>query len=200
MADFEYTTVPGKIKRLLNIIHEAGVPPKADGQWIKTVGFPSSKDSSLIRVLKFIGFTDSSAVPTSKWKQYRGANHKQVLGEAIREGYADLFKIYPDANQRNRVHLEHVFSQHSSGDQQVIANMLNTFTSLAEQAEFSPVNEQTDQDMPPPPPPPPPDGRGTLEPALHIDIQIHISPEATVDQIDQIFASMAKHLYVSKKT
>jgi hypothetical protein len=32
-------------------------------------------------------------------------------------------------------------------------------------------------------------------PTLHIDIQIHISPDAPSDQIDQIFASMAKHLY-----
>lgn len=32
-------------------------------------------------------------------------------------------------------------------------------------------------------------------PQLHIDIQIHISPDASPDQIDQIFASMAKHLY-----
>lgn len=31
-------------------------------------------------------------------------------------------------------------------------------------------------------------------PSLHIDIQIHISPEATPEQIDQIFASMGKHL------
>ena len=31
-------------------------------------------------------------------------------------------------------------------------------------------------------------------PSIHIDVQIHISPEATADQVDQIFASMAKHL------
>ena len=33
------------------------------------------------------------------------------------------------------------------------------------------------------------------QPTLHIDIQIHISSEASPAQIDQIFASMAKHLY-----
>lgn len=32
-------------------------------------------------------------------------------------------------------------------------------------------------------------------PNLHIDLQIHISPDSTPDQIDTIFASMAKHLY-----
>ena len=31
-------------------------------------------------------------------------------------------------------------------------------------------------------------------PALHFNVQVHISPDATADQIDQIFASMGKHL------
>lgn len=32
-------------------------------------------------------------------------------------------------------------------------------------------------------------------PSLHIDVQVHIDSSATTEQIDQIFASMAKHLY-----
>ena len=32
-------------------------------------------------------------------------------------------------------------------------------------------------------------------PELHVDIQVHIDPAATTEQIDQIFASMARHLY-----
>lgn len=31
-------------------------------------------------------------------------------------------------------------------------------------------------------------------PELHINVQLHISPESSADQIDKIFASMAKHL------
>ena len=37
--------------------------------------------------------------------------------------------------------------------------------------------------------------RVTDRPALHIDIQVHIDPTSSAEQIDQIFASMAKHLY-----
>lgn len=37
------------------------------------------------------------------------------------------------------------------------------------------------------------------EPSLHIDIQIHIDSAATSEQIDQIFASMARHLYGRKE-
>lgn len=32
-------------------------------------------------------------------------------------------------------------------------------------------------------------------PSMHIDLQIHISPDATAEQIDCIFASISKHLY-----
>lgn len=31
-------------------------------------------------------------------------------------------------------------------------------------------------------------------PAIHIDVQVHISPDTSSEQIDKIFASMAKHL------
>jgi len=34
----------------------------------------------------------------------------------------------------------------------------------------------------------------TFSPKLHIDVQIHISPESSPEQIDKIFESMAKHL------
>jgi len=37
----------------------------------------------------------------------------------------------------------------------------------------------------------------TGQPSVHIDFQIHISPEASPEQIDQIFASMRRHLYGS---
>jgi hypothetical protein len=32
-------------------------------------------------------------------------------------------------------------------------------------------------------------------PSLHVDVQVHIPPDATPEQIDRIFAAMAKHLY-----
>ena len=40
-----------------------------------------------------------------------------------------------------------------------------------------------------------PPARSDGGPTVHLDIQIHIPADATPDQIDQIFASMARHLY-----
>ncbi|MEG0594171.1 MAG: DUF5343 domain-containing protein [Christensenella sp.] len=39
----------------------------------------------------------------------------------------------------------------------------------------------------------------TNQPNLHIDLQIHISPESSPEQIEAIFASMEKHLYGAGK-
>lgn len=50
-----------------------------------------------------------------------------------------------------------------------------------------------------PPPPAPPVPRREERPTIHVDLQIHISSDATAEQIDHVFASMAKHLYDKTK-
>lgn len=206
MGEFTYTTVPGKIKPLLEKIRGVGVPAKVTVQWLKTIGFTSSNDSSLIGVLKQAGLVDASGIPTSTWTLFRGAKHKSVLGDAIRKGYADLYAVYPDAHARSTTELDHVFSTSSSAGKQVIAKTVATFKALSDEAEFATSNEPTelvmDSNALHTPPaqnpahiPVPAVGGG---PSLHIDVQIHISPEASTTQIDQIFASMAKHLYGAK--
>jgi len=37
-------------------------------------------------------------------------------------------------------------------------------------------------------------------PTIHIDLQIHISPESSPEQIEMIFASIAKHIYIGGKS
>jgi Family of unknown function (DUF5343) len=204
MVDYAYTTVTGKTKQLLAKIRSVGIPPKVTVAWLKSIGFTSSNDSTLIGVLKFVGLIDASNIPTSVWTAYRGANYRQVLGDAIRAGYADLFAVYPDANARSATDLSHVFSTSSAGGAQVISKTVATFKALVDEADFSSASEPTEIKMPAGPlhfapahsdkmPPPAQDG-----PEVHIDIQIHISPESTPQQIDTIFQSMAKHLYGRK--
>jgi hypothetical protein len=50
------------------------------------------------------------------------------------------------------------------------------------------VNHNTDN-------PPATPSTGRPAPGININLQVHISADATPDQIDQIFASMAKHIY-----
>lgn len=212
MADFSYTTVPGKIGALLEKIRGVGIPPKATVQWMKQVGFTSSNDSSLLTVLKQVGLIDGSSTPTARWQSYRGANHKRVLGDAIREGYKELFAVYPDAWKRTQQELEHVFSTSSSAGKQVIGKTVTTFKNLCANAEFaettggggheihttSPLHAAVSSGARQGEVTGAPKANAALGPSVHIDIQVHISPESTPEQIDQIFKSMSKHLYGAK--
>jgi hypothetical protein len=82
---------------------------------------------------------DPTGVPTPNWSNYRGAHHKKVLGAAVRDGYAELFAVYPDAPTRSQTDLEHVFSTSSTGGKQVISKLVSTFKALAELVEFEPL-------------------------------------------------------------
>jgi hypothetical protein len=208
LADIIYTTVPGKIGSLLNKIKDVGVPSKVTHAWLKAVGFSSSNDPSLIGVLKLVGLIDSSGTPTPSWQGFRGPKGKAILGEGIKAGYSELYSVYPDAHDRSNNELEQVFSMNTKAGKQAISKIVSTFKNLAAEAEFvqlaasdelhvetgplhAPVTEQKKA-------PVPTKTQGGFAPSLHIDMQIHISPDASADQIDQIFASMAKHLYGSK--
>ena len=126
-----------------------------------------------------------------------------MLGEGIQEGYSELYAVYPDAHARSNTDLEHVFSSSSKAGKQAIQKAVSTFKNLAAEAEFpdraiegekhiesetlhAPVTDSKSAARA---------GAKSTAPSLHIDIQVHVSSEASAEQIDQIFASMAKHLY-----
>lgn len=205
MGDFTYTNVPGKIKPLLEKIRTIGVPQKVSKSWLKTIGYTSSNDASLMGVLKFVGLTDSSGTPTSTWSAYRGANHKAVLGDAIRKGYTELYAIYPDAHLRSNTDIGHVFSTSSTAGQQVISKTVATFKALVAEAEFSSELNESEPALhtgplhTAPVKPAATTPQASNGPTVHIDIQAHISPESSSEQIDKIFESMAKHLYGRKE-
>jgi len=199
MADYPYTTVPGKISKLFRQIKEAGVPPKATHTWLKSIGFTSSNDRSLLRILPFIDFIDSSSIPTNYWKQYRGANGKQVLAECIKKGYAGLFSTYPNAHDRSKRELESFFSTHSSAGKQAIAKTVSTFQELCKLADFSATKAQVEaakEDK---------TETGSAESidvvsksykgvTININIQLTI-PETTDGKVyDAFFSAMKKHL------
>lgn len=205
MPDVAYTTVPGKISSLLAKIRSNGVPKKVDGVWLKAIGFTSSNDKSLLPVLRSIDFVDGSKAPTERWRLYRGADSETVLGEAIRHAYSDLYEIYDDAHDRSNGEIANVFKTKSSAGDQAIGKQVGTFKSLVSEAKFvvsarvpSPVEPSSasgNENGTPSASAPKSATSNNATPSLHIDLQVHISPEASADQIDKIFASMAKHLY-----
>ena len=201
MADFPYAAVPNKLSTLLEKIQTVGVPAKADTSWLKTHGFKSSNDPSALRVLEFIGFIDSTKQPTDKWKNYRHkGKSNRVLGAAIKQGYSALYEDLPEAHQSSDDDLENFFRVHSTAGDQAISRTVKTFQSLCSLADFSAAtdngaNGNAVQANPDVPLVVRPQEMDSPTPTLHIDFQVHIAADAPPEQIDQIFESMAKHLY-----
>lgn len=208
MADIPYTQNTGKLKEFLNTVRTIGVPNGATQDWFQQIGFRSSNDRPILRVMRFINFIDSSSRPTDFWKQYRTDNHKKILAQGIRQGYKELFEIYPDAHKRDDKDLKNFFTSKSDAGSKVISNMIQTFKALCELAEFDGENLQgntlTDNgdalaDHPPSRDPKvgvkfkgPAQESGVM---ININIQLTL-PDTTDPKVyDNFFAAMKNHLF-----
>ena len=205
MAEFPYAAVPSKLESLLEKIKTVGIPDKATKAWLHSIGFKSSNDPSMLPVVEFIGLVDSSRLPTSRWNEFRQKNKsKNVLADAIKRGYSSLYDTHENAHFCNDEELKDFFKAHSTAGDQAITRTTKTFQVLCSLADFIALTDNgadtgengngaslgTGVPLVVPP-----QNIESPTPTLHIDFQVHIAADAPPEQIDQIFESMAKHLY-----
>ncbi len=206
MATYPYAYSKKSLKGVLDKILDVKVPKEVNKKWLSSQGFDKKPDSAVINVLKLLGFIDEDGEPTAAWRAYKVPNKSMAtMAQAIRRGYADLFAMYPDAELISNNDLKNFFLGHGDIGKSALNMTISTFTTLCEYADFngatesSPLNSEPQASNGSKSLPSKGNGKLTPElpeaPALHIDIQIHISPSADANQIDNIFRSMAKHLY-----
>ena len=144
MANYPYTLKTGALKAFLEKIPEVGVPDKIVNRYIYSLGFKSTNDRPIVKILQFLKFIDASGAPSERYKQYRNRSiSASVLGEAVREAYADLFKVYPDANTRDNETLRNFFSTHTGLGSRAINSVVETFKVLCAQSSFTPSDART---------------------------------------------------------
>ena len=127
---------------------------------------------------------------------------KVVDSSAVKNWFMDVCAVGASAASKNAA----TFVMLKSGEIKDSANTKTTTKST--KVKTTPTTKSDDKFMEKAPmsvdtPPviashqsmPPTNGTSEVVPSVHIDLQIHISPEASPSQIDAIFASMAKHLY-----
>jgi hypothetical protein len=203
MLEVPYTTVPGTLKKLLNKIRIIGKPKKATYNWLTSIGFASSNARTTIGVLRYIDLLDESGAPTERWSNYRGADHKQVLGKAIKDAYVELYSTYPNAHDIDKTELEHYFSTKSNAGKQTIGKMAATFKALCSEADFItaplsgydevgkkpvaadlPAHEVVAGKM------------SALGSGVTVNINVQLTLPATTDETvyDKLFSAMKKHL------
>ena len=181
-----------------------------------------SARGNVLPYLKQLRIIDDEGKTLERARLWRDDEHyPEVCRAILKEVYpAELVEAVPDPVQ-NRGDAERWFA-HQTGNGAVAIRKMTSFYALLVEADASkqpdekdrkerptrrpaiatPVPRATVPAVPPPPPPPPAipeaDNRHPQKqrpPDININLQVHISADSTSDQIDQIFASMAKHIY-----
>ncbi len=207
MAGYPYAQTKKSLKGTIDKMVTMDVPVKVDEDFFSSIGFSNPNDLAVVKVLRFLNFVDKADQPTPVWRSYRNPEEaKLVMANAIRTAYSDLFAQHPNANVVTNSELSTYFAANTNSGPDVVRKTVSTFITLCEYADFGSESDsglfesnsngaetrlegQNNGNGIKPPALP------DQQPALHIDIQIHISPSADADQIDNIFRSMAKHLY-----
>jgi hypothetical protein len=209
---FPYTTKPASLRKFLRAIPDKPKPPKVNGALLKTWGLRDNNDHTIVRVLKTLGFISSSGEPTDTYIDLMSPSTRgRAIDTAMRSAWEPFYASSHRPHAENDDVIRSYFNIHSGGSENTIRFQIQTFKVVAEfSADAGAAAPVTDRNHAGPVPhmhrsapgaaspnsqeTPAPVG-ASPQPEVHIDIQIHISPESSADQIDQIFESMGKHLY-----
>jgi Family of unknown function (DUF5343) len=95
-----YTLKPGAIPAYFAAIQNADAPPRFSYKFLEGLGFTSTNDRLLIGVLKDLKFIDADGVPQKRYYEFLDtARSAQVLAEAIKGAFSDLFTVNRQANK-----------------------------------------------------------------------------------------------------
>ena len=174
---------------------------------------PNSAQTNVVGALGRFGLIDGDGVLTERGNKWRGSeSYALACQEILDEFYPpELANLVDDTGQPDVAKLKRWFENEGFGEANA-RQMANTYALVArkqlpepsvpdpdkpKQAVAKPAKARVVDDasaVAAYEPPSQPDRRD-IRPTLHLDIQIHLPADATPDQIDQIFSSMARHLY-----
>jgi len=197
-VSYNYAIKTGTLKAFLERVKskELEVPNKITQAYIESIGYKSVNDRPIIRVLKSIDFIDSNGVPTQKFKDFRTEISRQVMAEALKKTYADLFNTYSNPLEKTREDLENFFAKtKTSVKKQVLGLYVDTFKTLCEFADFGAVNEEKEIEK---------EGavvKKGLAPkipeglAINLNIQITLPVTDDAEVYDKIFKALKEHIF-----
>lgn len=200
-------------------------PKQVTADYLQTVlGVEQGAASNLIPPLRAIGLIDESGKPTSVANDWRSDEHyPDVCKSLIEKLYPHDLRDALPGPKPDRDKVEKWFMR-NTGTGEGAAKQMAAFYLLLCEADPAAEDQKAEakkNTAAPKPKTPRPKAMRTSEtaerhpvsvhppvqpaatggtngapiPSVHIDIQVHIAADASTAQIDQVFASMAKHLY-----
>jgi hypothetical protein len=190
------------------------IPGTVTANYLATV-LDMQVNSARANILPFLvsfGIIDESGSTLDRAKRWRDdVEYPSVCEEIVADVYPQELRDAVPNPDKDRQSAERWFANHTGAGQTAVGRMISTYSVLMsgdpDKAEAPKQNKakssatkkvakkkvttttsRVDQK---------PDHKRKIpqEPDISINLQIHISSDATPDQIDQIFSSMAKHIY-----
>lgn len=208
----QYLTGTKKVDAYFNAILNAQTPPKFTQRFLEQLEFKNTSDRLFIGVLKALKFIDQSGVPQDRYFRFLDQSQsKQVLAEAIKDAYSDLFAVNVKANEMSATEVKNklrTLTQGSKSDD-VLGWMANTFVALCKYADFS--NQPSKEVLAVTTAPRQEENNGNggqqdgrtlthelinkqITTEMHYNIQIHLPETRDITVYDAIFKSLKEHL------
>ncbi|HEY7315064.1 MAG TPA: DUF5343 domain-containing protein [Gemmataceae bacterium] len=135
-----YVLKPGSIPAYFDAILDAQAPERFSIKFLETLGFTSTNDRLLVGLLKELRFLNADGAPQQGYYEFLDRSRsKQVLAEAIREAFSDLFAINTKAHELNKDNVKNKLRTLYAGKKsdELLDRIARTFTALCEYADFS---------------------------------------------------------------
>ncbi len=212
-----YPRLPAKNWWTLRERFKQTMPSRVDADYLQSIlGLTSTASAgNLMGPLRSMGLIDDKGAPTDRALDWRHDETYKAVCEAI------LTEVYPDSLRSafpnpsdSSTGVASWFARNTGSGQGAATGMAALFILLSAGDPSSTANGSkpsspreprvsTSRKATPKVEPavtttkttPPATTRDRDVPSLNINVQVHISPDASADQIDQIFKSMAEHLY-----
>ncbi len=215
-----YLITTKNLDSFLNSLLTARAPEVFTQKFLESLEFKSTNDRLFIGMLKGLGFLDSTAVPTERYFKFLDQTQsKQILADAIREAYEDLFSVNTKAYELSQQEVKSKLKTLTQGkpSDKVLGLMATTFKALVDYAEWNTtsvskpatpkkVEEKNTEKLSQNPKQEeittPAEEKGslketikTIEHQLHYNIQIHLPESRDQAVYDAIFKSLKSHLF-----
>jgi hypothetical protein len=189
------------VPKIMDKTVKGTAPEKFTIAHLKGLGFARSTNRGIIPLLKDLGFLSSDGTPTQRYHEYRNpARSKQVMGEAIREAYEEIFHINANPGKEDRKAIHGKFKTTHNVTDKVADFQTMTFYALLDLADITGIPPKTET----------PEIKKEKDETiaereihrlkapdvlrLRYNIEIHLPASKDVDVYNAIFKSLKEHL------
>ena len=197
-----YLQAPGNIKKALDRIAKAGIPPTFNQDFLSTtLDMKGGSARPVLPFLKRAGFLGTDGTPTDLYKQFKNPSARgAAAAQGLRNAYKSLYDINEYVHNANDKDLKGIILQVTGleEDSKLVSSMVASFKALKAFADFdadlggagkyeSAEDEASDSSSPDP---------GFGEGSLRLGYTINLNLPATNDiaVFNAIFKSLKEHL------